>query len=69
MLQYLCDQIFLKFVTSENLIKWVRGAVDSADEKVTKCHVRGEVAGDSRNVTNDNLIIWVRGAVGSAVDS
>ena len=29
-------------------------AVDSADEKVTKCHVRGEVAVDVVNGANDN---------------
>ena len=32
-----------------DLCLWVRGAVDSADEKVTKCHIRGEVAVDEVN--------------------
>ena len=38
-----CDNI-LELKTKSR----VRGAVDSADEKVTKCHVWGEVAVDSQ---------------------
>ena len=35
-------------------ITWVRGAVDSADEKATKCCVRGEVAVDEVNGAFEN---------------
>ena len=42
------------FIQLQTQRKQVRGAVDSADEKVTKCHVRGEVAVDEVNRANDN---------------
>ena len=40
--------MFMIYVLYRRFLKIIRvfGAVDSADEEVTKCHIRGEVASE-----------------------